>query len=237
VPIFLVRWPDLTAALVRAPNEAAASLILDELADPSSASIERYDGPIWIEFGSPQPFTLPDGPIEGTSVADVVVATDWIDPERGCGQFLHPAGAGAETGEEMLRAMVQRAFPRVAQALEAIADDPAAWRGEGLSGDKQHESLVRDAVRTELAPLFSYRWRAAATNKRNPTLGMLGLAEPLPTEEADEPSLGERALELADELLERSLAGLARGNKSIRLTHEEVDELAALLSEAAQLDE
>jgi len=48
--MYLVRWPDLSAALVSAANEDDLMDILDEVADPTGSMWTRYRGPVFLEF-------------------------------------------------------------------------------------------------------------------------------------------------------------------------------------------
>jgi len=60
MPIFLVRWPDLSAALVRAGSEDALIDILDEVANPEGCTWSVYCGPLFIEFSLPVHFQVKD---------------------------------------------------------------------------------------------------------------------------------------------------------------------------------
>lgn len=50
VPIYLVRWPDLSVSVIQAKDEEHLQELLDHLADPSLAIWVEYDGPLWFEF-------------------------------------------------------------------------------------------------------------------------------------------------------------------------------------------
>ena len=51
MPIYLVRWPDLSAALVKASSEDELVEILEEVANPDGCTWSVYLGPLFLEFG------------------------------------------------------------------------------------------------------------------------------------------------------------------------------------------
>nr|MBA3539360.1 hypothetical protein [Deltaproteobacteria bacterium] len=50
MPLYLVRWPHLTAALASVPNEDALLALLDEIRNPEGCTWSVYRGPLFIEF-------------------------------------------------------------------------------------------------------------------------------------------------------------------------------------------
>jgi len=48
--LYLVKWEDGTFALVAAEDDESLVCILDQLSDPTAASWQVYDGPLWLEF-------------------------------------------------------------------------------------------------------------------------------------------------------------------------------------------
>jgi hypothetical protein len=50
MPLYVMRCPDLTAALVRAANEDELFEILDQVADPEGCTWAEYEGPLFLEF-------------------------------------------------------------------------------------------------------------------------------------------------------------------------------------------
>jgi hypothetical protein len=74
MPIYLVRWPDLSAALVKASSEDELVEILDEVANPDGSTWSVYRGPLFLEFSLPVRFDVKDrggraGPILPEEVA------------------------------------------------------------------------------------------------------------------------------------------------------------------------
>ena len=55
MPVYLVRWPDLSAALVKAGSEDELIGILDEVGNPDGCTWSIYRGPLrWTRpFASP----------------------------------------------------------------------------------------------------------------------------------------------------------------------------------------
>src|SRR2546428_5341402 len=53
MPLYLVRWANLSAALVNARDEDQLVDILDEVGDPSGAKWQVYRGPLHIELELP----------------------------------------------------------------------------------------------------------------------------------------------------------------------------------------
>jgi hypothetical protein len=53
MPIFLVRWPGLSAALVKAGSEDDLVEILDEVANPEGCTWSVYRGPLFLESELP----------------------------------------------------------------------------------------------------------------------------------------------------------------------------------------
>ena len=61
MPIYLVRWPDLSASLVRARNEADLIDTLDQVGNPDGCEWSRYEGPLFIDVRLPAAWGLIDG--------------------------------------------------------------------------------------------------------------------------------------------------------------------------------
>jgi hypothetical protein len=123
MPIYLVRWPDLSAALVRAGSEDELIEILDEVANPDGCTWSVYRGPLLLEFSLPVRFEVKErdrrvGPIppEDIVVEDVSGLLE--------GAFLEVEIAGADTGGEMSDAIEKKAFPHVFEARRGRGEDP-----------------------------------------------------------------------------------------------------------------
>jgi len=58
MPIYLVRWPDLAASLVRAQDDDELIDILDQVANPEGCEWSVYDGPLFIDFQLPVEWSI-----------------------------------------------------------------------------------------------------------------------------------------------------------------------------------
>lgn len=50
MPLYIVRWPDLSVSLVKAPDRGMLLLMLDEFMDPSELKIKQYSGPLFLDL-------------------------------------------------------------------------------------------------------------------------------------------------------------------------------------------
>lgn len=150
MPIYLVRWRNLSAALVRARNEAELVVILDEVDDPSGCTWTVYNGPLFVDFELPATLNITrpeeDERVEPLRPDEVEVVID--DPEGLYSLNLRPLKVDADTAFDMNREIVRRCFPSLFAATER-AEEP-------LGADALREALMAD-----LAPLFAHHWRAA----------------------------------------------------------------------------
>ena len=53
MPIYIVRWPDLSASLVQAEGEEHLLDILDQVGNADDCEWSIYDGPLFIDFRLP----------------------------------------------------------------------------------------------------------------------------------------------------------------------------------------
>lgn len=74
MPIYLVRWPDLSASLVRARDEADLIDTLDQVANPEGCEWTVYEGPLFHDFRLPAAWRIDDAhPGEPVTPTQVVV--------------------------------------------------------------------------------------------------------------------------------------------------------------------
>jgi hypothetical protein len=123
MPVYLVRWPDLSAALVKAGSEDELIEILDEVGNPDGCTWSIYRGPLFLELSLHVRFEVKErdgraGPIppEDILVEDV--------SELHEGAFFEVEIAGADTGFDMSEAIEKRAFPHVFKARHRRDNDP-----------------------------------------------------------------------------------------------------------------
>ena len=60
MPIYLVRWPDLSASLVQAEGEEHLLDILDQVGNPDDCEWSIYEGPLFIDFRLPVEWSVQD---------------------------------------------------------------------------------------------------------------------------------------------------------------------------------
>jgi hypothetical protein len=156
VPLYLVRWPDLSAALVNAKNEDALINILDEVANPEGCTWEKYVGPLFIDFAVNAKVSVTarergdDRPLRPDELR-----VD--DVSRICNRDILTAtvAANSETADDMVDAILETAFP----ALHA-----AIHESDGI---ELAEDDVRSAVMEELDVLVKATWRQQQTKRRD----------------------------------------------------------------------
>lgn len=152
MPLYLVRWPDLSAALVKARSEDELIELLDEVANPDACTWSPYRGPLFLEFSLPAKVGVKErsetsGPL---SPEDVVVEDVSGLME---GSALGVAIADGDTGFEMSEAIEAQAFPHVFKARQAGGGEPT-------------EAVLREAVKADLQPLVRASWKLAQVRRR-----------------------------------------------------------------------
>lgn len=120
--LFLARWPDGSAWIVSAAAMSEVADILDEAGDPGMCEVQAYDGPFAIEL------RVPEKPQEGT--------------------LLTVSLTGSETSAQMQEVVVEAAFPRVHEALQAADRDEDGV----LANEEDWTKAVAREVDRELAP-------------------------------------------------------------------------------------
>lgn len=151
MPLYLVRWPNLDLALVQAKNEDDLKDILDEVADPASATWQVYRGPLYIGFKSQIKLGIGDRDIERPLLPkDIHLSGIQEAVEEDAFHVPEDPQVQSETSAEMYEHFLKKAFPRLYRMrmktnpdIETI--DVAAWE---------------KAVMAELKPLFAYQKRA-----------------------------------------------------------------------------
>lgn len=152
MPIFLVRWPDLSAALVKAGSEDELIDVLDEIANPEGCTWSVYRGPLFIEFSLPVRFQVTDrGERAGPIRPDDVVVEDVSGLREA--EPLEVSLAEGDTGGDMCRAIEKKAFPHVFRARHDRDDEPS-------------NAELRQAVEAELQTLARASWRREQVRRR-----------------------------------------------------------------------
>ena len=159
MPIYLVRWPDLSASLVQADAEDHLLDILDQVGNPDDCEWNIYEGPLFIDFRLPMEWSIQDDR-RGTPVSpQQVVLSDLGRIANGnvveaLQVFLADADDGYETGEEVLRL----AFPTLHAAMEKSYETGDSIDAEGALP----EAEVREPLRAELERFLRSSWRRPA---------------------------------------------------------------------------
>jgi len=152
MPIFLVRWPDLSAALVKAGSEDDLIDILDEVANPEGCTWSVYRGPLFIEFSLPARFQVKDrGEQAGAMHPEDVVVKD-VSGLREAGP-LEVSLAEGDTCSEMCCAIEKKAFPHIFSARHDCDEEPS-------------DAELRQAVEAELQTLVRASWRTEQVRRR-----------------------------------------------------------------------
>jgi hypothetical protein len=115
MPLYLVRWANLSAALVNARDEDDLLDILDEVGDPSGAKWQVYRGPLHIELELPLDLEVTGRDGRARTLDDVRVTGC---PEQLQLDSLSFGAANSDTGSEMLDAIWKFAFPHLFRAFE-----------------------------------------------------------------------------------------------------------------------
>lgn len=152
MPLYVVRWPNLSAALVRAEDEVDLIDILDEEANPSGCRWEVYHGPLFVDFalaasmdiepradGGEDTGERPLDPARIRIVEHEDLAARAVSPTH-----LRPGG---ESGVFMVEEVCRFAFP----AMAAVYYD-----GEYEDIDP---SVLQAALREDAMYLVEYSWR------------------------------------------------------------------------------
>ena len=133
MPLYLVRWANLSAALVNARDEDQLVDILDEVGDPSGAKWQVYRGPLHIELELPLDVEVTGRGGRARTLADVNVTNC---PEQLEVDAVTFGAANSDTGSEMLDAIWKFAFPNLFRAF--------AKNEWSLSKDQAKEAGTKD---------------------------------------------------------------------------------------------
>lgn len=157
MPLYLVRWPDLAASLVKADDEDDLVDTLDEIANPDGCKWKVYRGPVFVHFELPAKVSVnwPEG-AKGPMQAEYVQVEDVRELRTGAA--LSASVADGDTGSEMQDHVLAFAFPHLKKLFD---------KAEAEAEDR--ETLDRDAVcaavKEDTMLLVSASWRAAQLDR------------------------------------------------------------------------
>lgn len=124
MPLYVVRWPNLSAALVRAEDEKELLDILDEISNPDGCIWAEYDGPLFLDFELAAKLKVDaDNFDPGRPIGPEQLRIEGIDALASRVQEPVAITACAETGEAMIEAICRFAFPATAAVYWDDADE------------------------------------------------------------------------------------------------------------------
>ncbi len=195
MPIYLVRWPDLTASLVRAENEEHLLDILDQEANPEGCDWSVYKGPLAINFRLPAEWSIRDER-PGAAVAPEQVVIDDVGnmADRSVVESMEVSLAGGDDGADTGIEILKKAFPAVHAAIERLLETEEGADNPGALPDGE----LRRVLHAELARMLKASWRRAQVERRTDPVSKLARDMDLPVRlarryaeiavERDEPS-------------------------------------------------
>jgi len=163
MPIYLVRWPDLSASLVRAEAEDHLVEILDQVANPEGCEWSVYEGPLFIDLRLPAEYSIRDErPGEPISPDQIVVGDLGPMAKESVLETIELSLAGGDDGFDTGDAVLRKAFPSVHAAIERLhaSEEGAEWEGILPEAD------LREALHAEIARLLRASWRRAQLEKK-----------------------------------------------------------------------
>ncbi len=177
MPIYLVRWPDLSASLVRASSEEELLDILDQVANPEGCEWSVYEGPLFIDFRLPVEWSVRDAGTRGPVAPEQLVIDDVsrmaTEPVIETMEIsLADGDDGSDTGEEVIRL----AFPEIHAAVEKLYEGDEALEREGVLP----EADLRKALHRELARFLRSSWRRAQLQKKDDPISYVAREMDLP---------------------------------------------------------
>jgi hypothetical protein len=170
MPLFIVRWPNLSAALVRADDEDDLLEKLDEEGNAEGCRIAEYDGPLFIDFELPVEceVDVPDG--DAGPIAPEHVQVRSVDGLLERGMVLREGDC--DTGTEMSEAVMRFAFPHVYREWRTGEDQPDAER-------------LAHAVKEDALELVRTAWRREHTKRSADPAARLATQMDLPRKLAE----------------------------------------------------
>jgi hypothetical protein len=205
VPLYVVRWPNLSASFVQAEGEEDLLNILDQVGNADDCEWSLYRGPLFIDFRLPVEWNIRNDrsgvPLKPQQVV--------IGDVSGIGSIvealqvsLAEGDDGYETGAELLRL----AFPKLHAAIEKSYE---AKEPEGLEGGLP-EAKLRKALHAELERFIQASWRRAQLQNKSDAISQLALEMDLSVQLArkyEEIALGENREQREPTIQENQDAG------------------------------
>jgi hypothetical protein len=177
MPTYLVRWPDLSASLVRASSEEELLDILDHVANPEGCEWSVYEGPLFIDFRLPVEWSVRDART-GEPVGPEQVVIDDVSrmATEPVVETMEVSLAGGDEGFDTGAEVIRLAFPEIHAAVEDLyKGDESLERGGVLP-----EADLRKALHRELARFLRSSWRQAQLQKKDDPISSVARDMDLP---------------------------------------------------------
>ena len=169
MPIFLVRWPDLSASLVRAVDEEELVLLLDDVGNADGCRWSTYDGPLFVDVRLPvewSPGAASAGPLEPGQVELGSLGALEHTPVE---EALELTFAPGEEGLGMAAEIIRQAFPVLHAALERFEATAASHEAD----ETLPEGDLRGALQGELVRALQWSWRRSQLRLRSDPVSQL----------------------------------------------------------------
>jgi len=178
MPIYIVRWPDFSASLVRADSEEELEFILDQIGNPEECEWSVYEGPLFVNFQLPVRWNIRDER-PGHPVAPEQIVIDDVGPmARGhVVETLELSLAEGDDGLDMGKAVLRIAFPKIHAAIERLWESDEGGAREGVV----READLRKALHAEIARFVGVSWRRAQLERKTDKVSTIAREMDLPT--------------------------------------------------------
>lgn len=179
MPIYLVRWPSLSASLVRADDEEHLMFILDQSSNPDGCAWWVYDGPLAIDVELPVRWHVRDER-SGEPVTPAQVAVEDIGPmaREHVVDTLQLSLASGDEGSDTAEAILDKAFPVLQATLDEFRSRDEAEERDFIPP----EAEIHEALHAELARLLTASWRRAQVEKGKDPISQLARYMDMPVE-------------------------------------------------------
>ena len=170
MPIYLVRWPDLSASFVQAEGEAHLLDVLDQVGNPDDCEWSIYDGPLFIDFRLPVEWSVQEARHRTPVAPEHVVLEDVGRLASGnVVEAIELSLAAADDGYETGAEVVRLAFPKLHALIERCSETGGEFDGEAALP----EAELRQALHAELERFLRGSWRRAKLEKKSDAISTL----------------------------------------------------------------
>lgn len=164
MPLYVVRWPNLSAALVRAEDKSELLDVLDEIGNPDACTWAEYDGPLFLDFELAAKLKIDEaGSDPSLPLTPEQLRIEGVDKIASRAQEFVTITPCEETGEAMVEAICRFAFPATAAIYWGDAED--------IDHGELELALREDAMR-----MVEYTWRRSHLYRSSDPDARLALA-------------------------------------------------------------